>query len=905
MNILKRKAVLIAVALAVFTAVFANVSADGYYMNEAFEAMPGMWEVSVNNGSAGANGGQLVMSYDTTASAARGKSEITTDSVELDNDILCISFSESTDVLNAGAMRKIILTDDDDWGSNDIELLSIENEKPVVLKTEISQSVQQETRKWEYYMNFADKNNVQAYVRLNGEKVYDGVIGSTGINTKMLRFWLRNNTVGQRKLSASWSFDFIKAYGEGALSVTANVAEGEAVQYGSLNALTVEYKGILTDVLNKDSFSLTKNGSSVLCTAEVEGQKVTVAPDSGLEPGNYTLALQKVNDIFGNQSDIGKITFSVVSPDYKLPEITLTAGGSTDIKEGGNVVMTAAAATDYFERAEFSVNGTVEYAAYSKESIFELKKNAGSYAVSATVYDTYGNKGVSDVVTVNVSENDSPSVTVGDGSSVLRLNASEALNVSVLAVDSDGIDKIELVCGNEVFCTINSDSGTADFSVLGSGSFTVIARAYDSYGKTGETTVNVTLYSEAFSEIYSDSEFEYREAGNTLNFNNAVAYPRIGLIDSVDSTKGKSLRIGIDTPNEAFTSSDYPYFVIPLSVSNGERFAVSMSFMFDQRPADSQNSRSYLQVFKNSTSSTSAVGVYLVQFGENITIGSQSFEYDVNKWYDLYADIDLAGKTYTVVLYDSDGVSRTAGGRLPSTLTMVNSARICGPSNENTPYYGLYDDIVINKVVNSPVITGFSAGELPVSELIIPSVSVIKAYLSAPLYSVTPEQVSLAEGSLPVGIDKVGYDRENGVIWIYPKSPLKENTVYTVKINGEAQMLPGKTLGLPVCGNFKTRGSGNISLGGAVIKKSGQGVSISVAADNTAATSDSVLLVATVTENGKVLSTAAKSFELSAGEQLDLNMKIEQLLSGQNVEFYVLNGVFGGNVLMIQQYKNN
>ena len=361
------------------------------------------------------------------------------------------------------------------------------------------------------------------------------------------------------------------------------------------------------------------------------------------------------------------------------------------------------------------------------------------------------------------------------------------------------------------------------------------------------------------------------------------------------------MRIGIDTPNEAYGISEYPYFTAPASCD--AMFNVNFDFYFSEKPSDTTQSKTKLEIFQNASGGASSLGAYLAQWGSEITIGGETIEYEAGRWYNLNADIDIQGKTYTITITDAGGAAVSASGTLNDAFILANTVRIYGPGIDEVAYYMLLDDLIIRRVAESPSVIGFSAEDSGVLSASVPAdAEFVKLHLSSTLYDFSADKVRLYLDGNEVALEKAGFDTSDNTVWIYPAAPLSSGATYTVRLDESLQMLVGQPLGSPIYGSFTTSGAGDIRVTAIDFVNAGQGVQICTSVENGTELPNSVMLVVTIWEDGRLVRTAFKELHIEANTQTDDIFEVEQLLSSQTLEVNVWKDFADGAVLETRWY---
>ncbi|MBE5040802.1 Ig-like domain-containing protein [Ructibacterium gallinarum] len=873
---------------------------NSFGFEETFDILPVDWSQSVAKGEVLVEDGNLILSYDTENTQRVGRAEIASPYMSFEDEMIKISMQESFESPLNNAKRTLALSDSE---LGNLDILSMENDTVYIFGTAVNAelTIQENViRDWTFYIDLHG-DTVKAAAYLDNSNIYSADLGAWGLNNSALSLKIRNSMISAaQNTTGEWRIDRVSMTTGIPLQCESNFEDNAQLPVGGIETIELSYTGELDGALQEDSFVLYRDNAEIECLIYIDGGNVTIEPVDGLTIGTYTLMVSNVRDVLGNTAK-SEYRFSVYPENYTEPQIVLSPNGTAVIKEGQKLILTASATTDLFKKTVFYVNNIEAYTAYGPQALFEFEKEQGIYEIYAVVYDTLMASAKSDMLRVEAAANDAPVIEVADS---LKITTEEAKSVLVSAVDSDGIDRIELLSGGEIFDVIPSAAGTADLSNLGLGTIEVTVRAYDIYGKQSEKTFTVNIYVQAYNTVLTDSEFTYSISGTNLQFSSGItAYPRRGYIDSYtwDEVHGSSMRIGIDTPNEAYGISEYPYFTAPSSCD--AMFNVNFDFYFSEKPSDTTQSKTKLEIFQNASGGASSLGTYLAQWGSEITVGGQAIEYEAGQWYNLNADIDIQGKTYTITITDASGAASSASGTLNDRFNLANTVRIYGPGIDEVKYYMLLDNLIIRKVAESPSVLGFSAEDSGVlSESIPADATFVKLHLSSTLYDFSADKVQLYMSGNEVALEKAGFDSSDNTVWIYPATPFASGAAYTVRLDESLQMLVGQPLGSPIYGSFTTSGVGDIRVVAMDFVNAGQGVQIHTSIENGTDLPDSVMLVATIWEDNRLIKTVFKKLSIEENAQTDDIFEVEQLLSSQSLEVNIWKDFADGAILETRQY---
>jgi hypothetical protein len=234
----------------------------------------------------------------------------------------------------------------------------------------------------------------------------------------------------------------------------------------------------------------------------------TAAPDityripwSGVPGGVYSLTA-RATDNRGAVTASTPVSVTVRAPNV-APTVSLTAPADGAVfPQGANITLAAAASdpdgtvarVDFYRDA--GLLGSSTTAPYSHTW---TNAAAGSYVLLAVATDNAGASTASEAVSVTVTANSPPSVTLtapGTGSTYF---APATINLAASASDSDGsVAKVEFYSGSTLLGTATTAPYTYAWSNVAAGSYTLTARVTDNLGaSTASAPVSVTVTANA------------------------------------------------------------------------------------------------------------------------------------------------------------------------------------------------------------------------------------------------------------------------------------------------------------------------------------------------------------------------------------------------------------------------
>ena len=225
---------------------------------------------------------------------------------------------------------------------------------------------------------------------------------------------------------------------------------------------------------------------------------VTAAPYTyvwnAVAAGTYTVTA-KAYDNRGGVTTSAAIT--LISNALPTVAITAPANGAT-FPQASNISLTASAADSdgTISKLEFyrgaTLLGTVTAAPYTFVWSGVI---AGSYTLSAKVYDNRGAVVTSSAIAITVSGNQAPVVSMTAPANNTVLAVPGSVSLAATASDADGsVSKVEFYQGGTLIATATTSPYGAQVSGLAGGSYAFTAKAYDNQGvSTTSSVVNVIV----------------------------------------------------------------------------------------------------------------------------------------------------------------------------------------------------------------------------------------------------------------------------------------------------------------------------------------------------------------------------------------------------------------------------
>ena len=254
--------------------------------------------------------------------------------------------------------------------------------------------------------------------------------------------------------------------------------------------------------------------------------------------GTYTLTTTAF-DAAGNAGISPNVNVTINNiPDTTPPTTTVTS--PTEGSTISGAISVTATATDDVGVTEVDLNVDGIFTGFSATSPYSFPVDTtslsdGPHTFSTTAFDAAGNAGDSAIVTAtvnNTADATPPTATItapADGSTVSGTTA-----ITADASDNVGVTKVELYLDNALTDTSTTApySFTLDTTTLTNGAHTLLAKAYDAAGNTGDSAVvNTTV----------DNSSGSGNSADTTPPTAAITAPADG------STSSGSLTINADT----------------------------------------------------------------------------------------------------------------------------------------------------------------------------------------------------------------------------------------------------------------------------------------------------------------------------------------------------------------------
>lgn len=273
------------------------------------------------------------------------------------------------------------------------------------------------------------------------------------------------------------------------VTILESLAPTTAVSSPSNNAAvsgTVSVTATASDNVGVTKVEFYVNG--VLVATDTATPYVYSWNTSSLVSGTYIL-MTKAYDAAGNVGQSSNVTVTVVN-DTTAPVVAFTAP-VINSTVAGTVVVTASASDDVgVSNVEFYLNNNLIFATNVSPYTYNWNTTSvtnGVYTLTAKAYDNAGHVGQSSETVTVLNDITAPTINIG----VRKANggSSGVLTVTATANDDVGVSRVNFYVNGTLASTVTSAPYVYywDSTAVVSGSYTLVARAYDAAGNFGES----------------------------------------------------------------------------------------------------------------------------------------------------------------------------------------------------------------------------------------------------------------------------------------------------------------------------------------------------------------------------------------------------------------------------------
>ncbi len=255
-------------------------------------------------------------------------------------------------------------------------------------------------------------------------------------------------------------------------------------------------------------------------------------------PGSYRLPLALAIQGRGSDGRYTLGTLTVTAPSGNaIPSVSLSSPSDGATHSAGSTLTLSASASDpegALTNLAFLVNDSlVAQSASSPFSTTWTPTVAGTYRIEARATDAAGNVVLTQPATIKVTlaNNPAPSLTLITPIDGDTYYAPATINISATATDDTGVASVAFYYGSTLIATDTTAPYTATWSNVGAGTYTVIAKATDTLGKSSSVTSVITVaaaprgpYGDTLKDVTSRIEFEdFDEGGEGQAYHDSTA----------------------------------------------------------------------------------------------------------------------------------------------------------------------------------------------------------------------------------------------------------------------------------------------------------------------------------------------------------------------------------------------
>jgi Bacterial Ig domain len=272
---------------------------------------------------------------------------------------------------------------------------------------------------------------------------------------------------------------------------------------------------------------------------------------SNVAASTYSLTAMVYDSVNGNTTS-APVTITVNAPN-QAPTVSITSpsNGATFTAPASITINATASDSDgTISKVEFYQGATLlSTATTSPYSYTWSNVAAGTYGLTAKAYDNLNAITTSTAVSVTVSANKAPTVSVTSPSNGATFTAPASITINATASDSDGtISKVEFYQGSTLLGTDTTSPYSYTWSSVAAGTYSLTAKAYDNLNATTTSTaVSVTVSGNKAPtvSITSPAHGATFTAPASITMN-ATASDSDGTISKVEFYRGSTL-LGTDT----------------------------------------------------------------------------------------------------------------------------------------------------------------------------------------------------------------------------------------------------------------------------------------------------------------------------------------------------------------------
>ena len=843
---------------------------------ENVREIPADWTTTLSpSGAASADmqDGNLHLSFDTTDAADRGRAEITTGSFDFKDGRFFVTMNTSFTKNDSKVFKSLTVTDDSVW--NAAELFRIREESLSLFGGAKTVECSADT---EHQITVAVNSEIsQGAVWLDNELIFSDTVSNwkTSLDMSKIKLVLKNSSSSKVQEKSDWSINGFLMKNTGSNYKLGSIPQnGQKMVETNLKSISLNFGMYMGDIMQKnDNYELLCNDETTAFDAIRDDDDILIVPDGGVKDlSSYKLKIKSIRDILGTEYDKDyEIAFTTAFVGYKPPTVTLDTEKEVSAVTGQRV-HTAFSADKNTKYVEIIVNGeTVKTITEAPYEYNFTPKTAGTVTIQAAACDEYGGKSLSDTVTINVSENKPPIMTVSGITDGGVYTPSTLPVIEVRASDDDGVSKIKMLVDGTETKSVSGDSASFSMTEIAGGKRNVTITAEDIYGASVSESFAISIEISNYKTTYTNDFSDY--TGGLPQ--GMVGGAQRGYLEAVkvDDEHGNSLAIGIDTADENFSKDNTAYVGIPEGNTKGT-VQTELDIYIAQKPSD----RFRLSLKKGGGEEQDFMyitsGQWQVMSGRGV-VGA-SIDYEEKRWYHVAVKVNIAAKSFDIYIDQKPIVS---GGTLLPNLDRLDQVRIFGPSDDSVKTYAAVDNVVVNTMYILPQLTFNDVNVAGKKTLTFASDQQLSPA------SLTAESVKLSDEFGAIDIERIKSD--GSAITIYTASEFKSNMEYKITLSPKVMFKDGPEIGVAAEGKFKTSAVSFAIMGGEY-----DGGSFRFTAVNPSGNIVHAAVISQIFEDGRVQKISVEYVDIAASENnTEYSVPMPEISGDEYIITYIWDGL--------------
>ena len=703
----------------------------------------------------------------------------------------------------------------------------------------------------------ADTKAVKVW--LDGALVAEGTTETVaGYNIKNSAITISSYVMGETA-DASWFFSKICLMNNSKGKLLVYPLDNEAVMADSIEAVWADF-GVLTSYGTKNggTVELYKNGEEEIITVSRDESKLILTPENGFSEGcKYRVVIKDGFDVFGNSISDIDYEFTTVKSGYEEATVKITAPENGKKLLAGEEILIEAEVTKGSEeiaKAELYEDGKLIMTDTDAPYCFNYSGDVGTREIKVTVTDSIGGIAESESITLQISENSAPVVTIQNVVANSEVLMNNNLEVGI-SDENDNIDYVKaFVDGVELEAVSDTVFKYPDTIALGKHTLSVYA--YDTAGAVGrrevtayftraEIETEVIQDMSTYTAVRSEAKWPAGMYGSLDKDDNGVhgyvesderGGKKAMAIGEEENRKGKSTYFGItwlggtDMPKEQFTCSMNIWFDDIMSQLQSVLRSNEETVRFSQQDV----------IFKN--------GILSIYDGGSV---AKTIDYEANKWYNLKLEYNIRKGTYSCWF---DGKQVADNYALQIAVPDVSLLRFHYSPQTNNASELCITDFEAYDITPYPYLISTDADE---NGLSLDAKEIKAVFNKETGTSFVLEKVQLMAGEGEKAVENYSYSSDASAIYAKMLDYPDNSTEYKL-------LVTGKYMGLPVRSviTFKSA-AGGFDAYNTGFTESAQGVSFFADMQNDTGVDKNALVLIIKYEDG--IMTASQSAEATVG----------------------------------------